>query len=246
MCLFLMPILLCKTLKTNYAIFARGVEVLKKVFQIASIVMLLFFAGATFAFPLAHALSLSFGNVGIGDSNKTTFGGMFVSNFTSPSDLGNITQINAYLATGGTLAQGVIYSDKNGAPDVLLAQSSDVDMEGTSGRWVRFDVSYHGDPNTTYWLGVLLSSAGTYYFSSNVNGRVTYSSTAIEASNTFPDGAANPNEYLSAYAVYTPFSSPPQSSNQSWIEPLLIVVAIVGLIIAATVGVIVYAKRRRR
>ncbi len=218
-----------------------------KIFQIVSIAAFIFLIGATIAFPLVTALPLSFGNVGIGDSNKTTFGGIFVSNFTSPSDLGNVTQINAYLATGGTWGQAVIYSDKNGAPNTLLAQSSDVDIEGTSGRWVSFDIAYRGNPNTTYWLGVLLSSAGTYYFSSNVGGRAIYSSTTTNATNIFSEGAVNPNEYLSVYAVYTPLTSPaPQSSNKSWIEPLLVVVAIVGLIIAVTVAVLVYTKRRQR
>ena len=196
---------------------------------------------------LAFAASSSFGLVSIGDSSQATFGGIFVSNFTSPADLGNITQIDVYLATGGTLAKAVIYSDHGGAPDALLAQSSEVTVDGTSGRWVSFDVSYMGKPNTTYWLGVLFSSAGTYYYASGVGGKTLYSASASDAPSMFTEGTANLNEDLSVYAVYTPStaSAPlPNGQGTNWVQTLLLVIAVAGLIVAAAIATLAIRRRK--
>jgi hypothetical protein len=230
-------------LKTKLRVLPHGVTLRRKLFLMSSIVIILL--GATTTFYSVNALSSSFGHVGVGESSKTTFGGMLVSNFTSPSDLGNITQINVYLSSGGTSAKAVIYSDIGGTPNILLAQSSTLDLEGTSGRWVPFAISYLGTANTTYWLGVLFSSAGTYYYSSNVNGRAIYSSPVTDATNTFTEATLNPNENLSIYAVYTSSSSSnPRLTKNSWVEPILLVVAISGLIVAIIVAGLAYSKKR--
>jgi hypothetical protein len=193
------------------------------------------------------AASSSFGLVSAGDSGQATFGGIFVSNFTSPADLGNITQINVYLATGGTQAKAVIYSDHNVAPDALLTQSSEVTIDGASGRWVSFDVSYMGKPNTTYWLGVLLSSAGTYYYASGVDGKTLYSASASDAPNTFAAGTANLNEDLSIYAVYTTATSSaplPNGQDNGWVQTLLLIIAVAGVIVAVVAAALVVRGRK--
>jgi hypothetical protein len=204
---------------------------------------ILFFTllGAGSSSPV-YAKSESFGLVSVGESSETTFGGMFVSNFTSPSDVGNITQISVYLATGGTSAKAVIYSDTNGAPDALLAQSANVSIDGTSGAWITFGISYSGTPNTPYWLGVLLSSAGTYYFAAGVSGKAIYSASVSDAPSTLTNGAANPNQNLSIYAVYTPPASGDQGGN--WIPTVLLGIAVAGLIVAA-IGAITLIRRKK-
>jgi hypothetical protein len=205
------------------------------------------FVMLTATLSTAFAASSSFGLVSVGDSSQATFGGIIVSNFTSPADLGNITQINVYLATGGTSAKAIIYSDHNGTPDALLTQSSEVTVDGTSGRWVSFDVSYIGKPNTTYWLGVLLSSAGTYYYASGVGGKALYSVSASDAPITFAAGTANLNEDLSVYAVYTPStaSAPlPNDHGGGWVQTLLLAIAVAGVIVAAVATALVIRGRK--
>lgn len=205
------------------------------------------FVMLTATLSTTFAASSSFGHVSVGDSSQATFGGVFVSNVTSPADLGNITQIDVYLATGGTSAKAVIYSDHNGAPDALLTQSSEITVDGTSGRWVRFDVSYMGKPNTTYWLGVLFSSAGTYYYASGVGGKALYSAPASDAPSTFAAGTANLNEDLSVYAVYTSSTSSaplPNGQGSDWVQTLLLVIAVAGVIVAAVAVALVLRGRK--
>ncbi|HUJ85210.1 MAG TPA: hypothetical protein VLV84_06345 [Candidatus Acidoferrales bacterium] len=201
-----------------------------------------------FSCPLSGAESASsFGLVNVGGSNQSTFGGLFVCNFTGPADLGKITQLNVYLATGGTTAIAVIYSDNNGVPDKLLAQSPSLSIEGTSGRWVSFDVSYEGAPQTTYWFGVLLLSAGTFYFASNVSGKAIYSDAVSEVPSRLTGGNLNSSEDLSINAVYTPSNGTGPTStsqNNDLIQIILLSIAITGAILAA-IFIVVVRKRKR-
>jgi hypothetical protein len=192
-----------------------------------------------------QAAGSSFGYVSVGSSNKSTFGGLYVSNFTSPPALGNITQIQVYLATGGTPAKAVIYSDNNGAPDALLAKSDETSLTGTSGSWVTFSVSYSGSPNTVYWLGVVLVNAGTYYYSSGGNGRAIYSASETDTPNTLPSGNISLEDGLSVYAIYDPSSAPASSEpNFNMVQTLILLVAVVGLIVVAILAV-VYLKTKK-
>jgi hypothetical protein len=192
-----------------------------------------------------QAAGSSFGYVSVGSSNKSTFGGLYVSNFTSPSDLGNITQIQVYLATGGTHAKAVIYSDNNGAPDTLLAKSDETSITGTSGSWITFNVSYAGSPIKVYWLGVVLVNAGTYYYSSGVSGRAIYSASETDAPNTLPSGNISIEDGLSVYAVYDTSLAPSSSEpNFNFVQILFLLVAVVGLIVLAILAV-VYLKTKK-
>lgn len=190
-----------------------------------------------------HAASPNFGYVGVGDSNSATFGGVYITNFTSPPNLGNITQIKAYLATGGASAKAVIYSDNQGKPENLLTESLEVSQSGTSGTWVSFDVSYVGSPDTVYWLGIVFLNAGTYYYGSGVNEKTIYSAPLSDTLNQFPAGQSAPTNELSIYAVYTPTSAP-SDQNTTWLQTILFWTVIAGLIIAAgAVAVVARAKK---
>jgi hypothetical protein len=192
-----------------------------------------------------HAESPSFGYVGAGDSNSATFGGVYVTNFTSPPNLGNITQIKAYLATGGASVKAVIYSDNEGKPENLLTESSEVSQSGTSGTWVSFNVSYVGSPDTVYWLGIVFLNAGTYYYGSGINEKTIYAAPLSDTLNPFPAGQSAPTNELSIYAVYTP--STPSDQNTTGLQTILLGTVIAGLIIAAiAVAVVARAKKTNK
>jgi hypothetical protein len=189
-----------------------------------------------------NAASSSFGYLDVGDSNSYTFGGVYVTNFTSPSNLGNITQIRAYLATGGASAKAVIYSDNHGKPENLLTESSEVSQSGTSGTWVTFDVSFVGSPDTVYWLGVVFLNAGTYYYGSGASEKTIYSAPVSNTLNPFPAGQSAQANELSIYAVYTPTTTPDQ--NTPGLQTILLWTVIAGIIIAA-VAVAIVAKSKK-
>lgn len=191
-----------------------------------------------------NATSEIFGYASVGNFNNETFGGIYLSNFTSPSKFGTISQISVYLATGGTSAKAVIYSDNNGRPGSLLAASGEVYQSGTSGRWVAFPVSYTGTPNTDYWIGILFSNAGTYYFATGVSDKAIYFTSQPTATNTFPLGSSSPTCQLSVYATYT---SSPTSPSQTieWVPTLLYLIVIMGLIIAAVLAILLVNARKK-
>ncbi|MCW4009890.1 MAG: hypothetical protein NWF05_04650 [Candidatus Bathyarchaeota archaeon] len=197
--------------------------------------------------PVAFASDSSFGNQSQGPYSATAFGGLYVSNFVSPADIGAITQIQVYLATGGTSVKAVIYSDNNGQPGALLAASDFVAVEGTSARWVSFDVSYAGTtPDTVYWLGVVFESAGTYYYT-DVSGKTLYSASNTDAPNEFPEGTPNQLESLNVYAAYTPAytSTPTPEDNPDPMQSTLLWVIIIGVIVAVAVAVAFVMLKRK-
>ena len=86
---------------------------------------------------------------------------IILCNYTSPSDLGNITQMSVYMnATSGTVnASACIYSSSFG----FLASSSNVTV-GNTPSWVNFTFNYVGSPNTVYWFGVFASGDFNFYW----------------------------------------------------------------------------------
>ena len=204
-------------------------------------------------FPISLALiygnsSISpevFGYSTVGDFNRATFGGIYLTNFTSPSNFGTITHIIAYLSTGGTSLKTVIYSDNNGTPGNLLAESEGVYQEGTSGRWIDFPVSYTGAPNRVYWLGILFSSAGTYYFATGVKDKTIYSCSQTVATDVFPIGSSSPSNQLSIYAVYMPSSPQSLADSTASAETLLFVSVTIALIIAVALSILIFKTRKK-
>jgi hypothetical protein len=192
-----------------------------------------------------YATPETFGVTSAGNSNVSTFGGLYVSNFTSPSNFGTITQISVYLATGGTSAEAVIFSDNNGRPGRLLAASSTVYQEGTSGSWVNFPVTYTGTPNTVYWFGILFFDAGTYYFAKGVSGEAIYSNSTSPgqaAPSTFPSGSYGPTDELSAYATYIPHGeSSPTATPRLALSPSGLSAETIYEIVAAVIVIVLIA-----
>ena len=210
------------------------------------ITLCLLLCSATFALGLpVQAQPTNFGYAVIGNSNASTFGGVFVSNFTSPANIGEITEIQAYLATGGTSAKAVIYADSNGQPSNLLAESASVSIEGTSGKWVTFPVSYTGAANVVYWLGVVIENAGTYYYNTLATEQAIYEANLTDALDPFPVGSnVTKGIQLSIVATYTPTANPPADQTPTLASHLIWVV-IVGVIVAATVAVLMVVRSKK-
>jgi hypothetical protein len=202
----------------------------------------LFIAGSGSA--ASAASTFGFGNHQIGASSNSTFGGLFLSNFTAPNNLGNITQIQVYMATGGATAQAVIYSDINGVPVTLLDQSASVTVSGTAGEWVSFDVNYTGIPAFTYWVGVLFADAATYFYGPATNGTAIYSATGTMNDTLCPSGTTTADTELSVYAIYTPTSSGNEQDNK-WLETSLFWVAVAGAIVALFLALAAVLTRKR-
>ncbi|MFB3888243.1 MAG: hypothetical protein ACE14S_02050 [Candidatus Bathyarchaeia archaeon] len=70
---------------------------------------------------------------------------------------GTLQSINVYFVNSGFSAKTAIYSDANGAPNKLIAQSSSQNV-GKSG-WNRFPVTQISLPAGYYWLSVVTSSS---------------------------------------------------------------------------------------
>jgi hypothetical protein len=209
-----------------------------------SILLLAVSFAAGLALPV-HAAAGNFGYASIGDSSTSSFGGIYASNFTSPPNIGAITQIRAYLATGGASAQAVIYADDNGKPYALLANSSTINVEASNGTWTTFDVSYAGTPNTVYWLGIVLDNAATYYYSTRATEQAIYEAPLSDTLNPMPQGNSTKGMELSIAAIYTPTQNPEGSGETPW-TMYLGWIAIAGLIIAVVLTVAVVVQRKNK
>jgi hypothetical protein len=207
-----------------------------------SILLLAVSFAAGLASPV-HAVEGSFGYASIGDSSTSTFGGIYVSNFTSPPNIGDITQIRAYLATGSTSAQAVIYADDNGKPYTLLANSSTITVEATNGIWTSFDISYTGTPNTVYWLGIVLNNAATYFYSTHATEQAIYEAPLSDTLNPVPQGNFTQGLELSIAAVYTPVQTTEEASG---IGNYLVWIIVAGLAIAVILAVAVVVQRKNK
>jgi hypothetical protein len=200
---------------------------------------------AGLALPV-HGAAMNFGYASIGDSSTSSFGGIYASNFTSPPNIGGITQIRAYLATGGASAQAVIYADENGKPSAFLANSSTITVEATNGSWISFDVSYTGTPNSVYWLGIILNNAATYFYSSRATEQAIYEAPLSDMLNPMPQGNFTHGVELSIAAVYTPVQSSESIGEASWLSTYLVWIIVAGLVVAVILAVAVVMQRKNK
>jgi hypothetical protein len=211
--------------------------------------IIVLFLTTIFAVSVSSAQSTpsTFGAVNVGSQSAVTFGGVFVSNFTSPSDLANITAIKAYLTTGGTTARPVIYADNGSVPGILLAEGARISIQGTSGAWVNFDLSYDGIPDTVYWLGVVLDSASSYNYAENVSGKGLCSGPLSGTINPFPSPISVNNNVLSVYALYSLAAALPESDQtQDWIAIALVLIAIAGVVVAIVLTAVIFIRGRKK
>jgi hypothetical protein len=149
-----------------------------------------------------------------------------VCNYTTPLDVGVITQISIYLTGSpeGSNVTAVIYAD---SPDSklpnnqqLLAKSKEtLNITSTSGEWYNFTMNYAASPNTTYWIGYFSDSFTRYNFDKNATYISGTSSASKTLLNNFPGSFTySDSAIMSLYVAYTredpkPASDPPQASE---------------------------------
>lgn len=216
----------------------------KLAISVCTILILSMFLAGSAQTTSAKPSSASFGYAQIGTVSNSTFQGLYLSNFTSPGDVGNITQIEIYMATGGCTAQAVIYSDANGAPVALLTSSSTLNVEATNGSWVTFNVNYTALPKFNYWIGAVFTSAATFYHTPTINQTAIYSAPANVASALCPSGTTDANDALSIYAVYTPTSN--QNQSEQWLQTLLEGIAVAAAIVAVVLLLILFRSKNQK
>ncbi len=214
------------------------------------IVILLVSEAKIFSFcSLAYCNTNTFGFTGAWDSSVSTFGGLYASNFTGPSDLGNITKISVFIATGGTYAQTVIYSDKNGKPGILLAKSDSMFLSGRSGTWTDFAVNYRATPDTTYWLSILFNGSGTYYCATEKEGVSIFGLNQTMDSHlpeSFPNATVYSGSELRIYASYSPLEPPSGDSWSPFSRGYFLWIIIIGIIFAAFLAIMIANSRGKR
>jgi hypothetical protein len=164
--------------------------------------------------------------------------------------LKNITQIGAFIATGGTLVAAVIYSDNNGKPDTLLAQSGSVSVSGTSGKWITFGIVFSGNPNTKYWLGILFLGSGTYFYATGKVDSAIYETAGLssEPPRIFSNATVYSGNEMRIYAAFSSQTQEQPLSNllQDSVMGFLQWVVIIGLIIASILIAAVLTSKNKR
>ena len=146
---------------------------------------------------------------------------LIVENFTSPSDFGVNIVVSVYMeaVSGSVDAYGVIYSDNNGFPATLLAQSSEVTGIGSSSyQWVTFTFDYTGLPNTVYWFGIFASADFNFYIKNTANNAIdweydtntnlVFGDLSTQTVNWVTNQADNQDWIMGIYVSYNAPSSP--------------------------------------
>jgi len=158
----------------------------------------------------ATTVANTFGYTTIG-SQTGWWGGSALTacKFTSPSNLGTITQISVYMAaySGTVNAKACLYADNSGVPGALLATSSEVTGIGTTYSWVNFTINYAGSPNTVYWLGCEANGNWQIAWDTGSTNQQAYQYSM--AYPTFPNPWTTETGYTSyMQSIYASYTSP--------------------------------------
>lgn len=159
-------------------------------------------------FPAASAETHTFGCATIGSVTRAFMGTKDASRFLL-SEKGTIQSITVYFANSGFGAKTAIYTDSNGAPRILIAQSNS-QFVGQVG-WKTFAILKQTLTPGYYWLSVVCnksSAMGTMVpASANEHARIR-----SFYSREFASGFGTPSGFdaatTSIYATYTPAALP--------------------------------------
>jgi hypothetical protein len=105
--------------------------------------------------PLVRAEESFFGYpvVGGSSSSYTTHDIIMIDKYTTPNDMGNITNISMYgFPTGGDM-KFVVYSDSEGTPLSLIYESEELTGVPSSWQWQNISCNFELSQNTAYWFG---------------------------------------------------------------------------------------------
>ena len=151
----------------------------------------------------------TFGKTEIGSLESSTVANYLVgSKFTCPSE-GDVTKLSAYIkayTTPGNV-KAKIYSDLNGSPKALLAESAEVYV-GITFAWVDFLITgLHVYANTPYWLVFFTGITLAYKQDVGSPSQGFHQTNAWQTYPTNPSTITYPvlRDYeRSIYATYTP------------------------------------------
>lgn len=117
-----------------------------------------------------------------------------------------LTKISAYIAlyNAGYYVKAAVYSDLNGSPNSLLAESEPVAV-GTALNWYDFLMPSINIPaNTPVWLCLLANNAMSIYYDAGDVGQYKARNTAYP---TFPNPFGTPQEsYAWAQSIYAEYT----------------------------------------
>ena len=195
----------------------------KQVFTTLLVVLFLFSSIAfLIQIPTAKATTGTFGFTGVGGTQGDAAEGFaYLFKFTM-TDNGYVTKISVYengkFGVDFIQSRASIYSDNAGAPDALLAQSSDITVSGTAG-WNDYTISTSLTVGT-YWLGIVDKSAGSdiiYYFDAGSTNQRAEDQLTGDAYNNpcTPEGWGYADEKASIYATYTVTGTPTPPTTPS-------------------------------
>jgi len=132
-------------------------------------------------------------------------------NFTTPLDMGNITQINIYLVgvPEGSQVKAAIFANE---PDTHYPQAGQPIAESNqtqtvksiTGQWYSFPINYHAHQNATYWIGYYSEGYTRYFFNQNTTQLTVTSQPKEDGSQWLPvSWHYRGNSTMSLYAHYT-------------------------------------------
>ena len=174
---------------------------------------------SAFAFCAVHGATAStatFGNTAIG-SQANYFGTDKDASRFQLTQNGQVQSITTYFTSTGFSAKAAIYTDNNGAPNTLIAQSSSQSVTTTG--WTTFTVTQSALTPGYYWLCVISSSSsatGTMTSSSSSNTHAWKNTVyANEYTSTFGTPTGYEQTTTSIYATYTPTTTTPTPTPAS-------------------------------
>jgi hypothetical protein len=144
--------------------------------------------------------SATFGKTTVGASNFGFTGYLEASRYQCGMT-GSVTKISLYLSGGttGRYARVAIYSDNSGAPNNLLSQSSQ--QEINSNGWYNFTgFNVAVTNNVYYWLAFQISSSGLQYrYDAGVTNQHAYRAYTY---GSFPSSFGSPTYGIEAQSIY--------------------------------------------
>jgi hypothetical protein len=155
-----------------------------------------------------------FGNTQVGLFLTTLLPGFKDSCRYQAPHTGNITSISMFILTANAKVRFGVYSDSNGLPNQLIAQSSEVNS--VANEWITANLTTPIAADQYYWLTVISDIEISYYYD---YGNTATSGYASEASNTLSAyyGAFTEweNARFSMYATYATTDSVAHSPTPS-------------------------------
>ncbi len=131
----------------------------------------------------------TFGFEGIGGSTDNEANGLMVGCKYTTSEAGSATTISAYTDSGAHI-KAALYSDNAGAPNALLASSSEITGAG-SASWNDLTIAYDFLGSTPYWLVTIWDGTYRIYYDSGTTNQAAWTYQAYASG--FPNPFGSPN-----------------------------------------------------